>query len=280
MWFPYMISWVCKRSYGDNMDKKKNTIAIMRPRNYLAKSREMAQSMGYEVFEAPMIELTDMKDDMFDTFTDHVLSGKSDYVIFTSANGIDYTLDKVDDRNEFINALNRTKVIAIGPNTKKRLEELDIGVLGVPGVYSSEGLVEYLCPDVKGKIVDTARSAYGSILLIEGLEKCGASVLETQVYTLVRPEGNKQRELIKRAAAGDIAIFAFTSSMMVRNFFSLAEEMGKTDKIKEVMKKSIVAAIGTPTANTIQEYGVETTIKPCKYTFDEMLKTIKEEYFD
>ncbi|MFW5987452.1 MAG: uroporphyrinogen-III synthase [Methanohalophilus sp.] len=262
------------------MDKKSNTIAIMRPRNYLTKSREMAQSMGYEVFEAPMIELADMKDDMFDIFTDHVLSGKSDYVIFTSANGIDYALDKVDNRNEFTNALNRTKVIAIGPNTKKRLEELDIGVLGVPGVYSSEGLVEYLCPDVKGKIVDTARSAYGSILLIEGLEKCGASVLETQVYTLVRPEGDKQRELIKRAAAGDIAIFAFTSSMMVRNFFSLAEEMGKTDDIKEVMKKSIVAAIGTPTANTIQEYGVETTIKPCKYTFDEMLKTIKEEYFN
>jgi uroporphyrinogen-III synthase len=46
------------------------------------------------------------------------------------------------------------------------------------------------------------------------------------------------------------------------------------------MKKSIVAAIGTPTANTIKEYGVETTIKPCKYTFDEMLKTIKDEYFD
>lgn len=227
-----------------------------------------------------MIELKDMEDDMFDTFTDHVLSGKSDYVIFTSANGIDHTLDKVDDRNEFTNSLNRTKVIAIGPNTKKRLEELDIGVLGIPGVYSSEGLVEYLCPDVKGKIVDTARSAYGSILLIEGLEKCGASVLETQVYTLVRPEGDKQRELIKRAASGDIAIFAFTSSMMVRNFFSLAEEMGKTDDIKEVMKKSIVAAIGTPTANTIQEYGVETTIKPCKYTFDEMLKTIKDEYFD
>jgi uroporphyrinogen-III synthase len=261
------------------MDKKSNTIAIMRPRNYLTKSREMAQSMGYEVFEAPMIELADMKDDMFDIFTDHVLSGKSDYVIFTSANGIDYALDKVDDRDEFTKALNRTKVIAIGPNTKKRLEELDIEVLGIPGVYSSEGLVEYLCPDVKGKIVDTARSAYGSILLIEGLEKCGASVLETQVYTLVRPEGDKQRELIKRAAAGGIAIFAFTSSMMVRNFFSLAEEMGKTDDIKEVMKKSIVAAIGTPTANTIQEYGVETTIKPCKYTFDEMLKTIKDEYF-
>ncbi|WP_462272093.1 uroporphyrinogen-III synthase [Methanohalophilus sp.] len=262
------------------MDKKNNTIAIMRPHNYLAKSREMAQSMGYKVFEAPMIELTDMRDDMFDIFTEHVLTGKSDYVIFTSANGIDYTLDKVDDRNEFTNALNGTKVIAIGPNTKKRLEELDVEVLGIPGVYSSEGLVEYLCPDVEGKIVDTARSAYGSILLIEGLEKCGASVLETQVYTLVQPEGDKQRELIKRAAAGDIAIFAFTSSMMVRNFFSLAEEMGKTDDIKEVMKKSIVAAIGTPTANTIQEYGVETTIKPCKYTFDEMLKTIKDEYFD
>ncbi|SES68586.1 uroporphyrinogen-III synthase [Methanococcoides vulcani] len=256
---------------------RKPVIAIMRPQGYMEGSRKLAESFGFEVVAIPMIELEAMKDEYFDTFTENVFSGRSDYVIFTSANGIDFTLEKIAEerRDEFIEALNSTKVIAIGPTTRKQLEKLGIDVMGMPGVYSSEGLVEFLCPDVKDKNIDTARSAYGSILLISGLRECGANVLETKVYTLTMPKGPLQEELITRSLRKEIDVFAFTSSMMVRSFFDQAGSMGAGEQIREVLAESLVAAIGIPTANTLKEYDVEVNVTPDEYTFKEILRVAK-----
>ena len=256
---------------------KKPVIAIMRPEGYVVKSRELAESFGFEVVAIPMIELEDMKDEYFDAFAENVFSGRSDYVIFTSANGIDYTFSKIpaDRHSEFIDALNNTNVIAIGPTTRKQLEGIGIEVMGMPGVYSSEGLVEYLCPDVKGKQIDTARNAYGSTFLISGLRDCGANVLETKVYTLTMPNGALQNELITKSLNGEIDVFAFTSSMMVRSFFDRAGALCADESIREVLANSLVAAIGLPTANTLKEYGVEVNVTPDEYTFKEILRVAK-----
>ncbi|NPE29224.1 uroporphyrinogen-III synthase [Methanococcoides sp. SA1] len=257
---------------------KKPVLAIMRPEGYVVKSREFAESFGFEVVAIPMIEIEGMKDEYFDAFAENIFSGRSDYVIFTSANGIDHTLSKIpeDRHSEFIDALNNTNVVAIGPTTRKQLEGIGIGVMGMPGVYSSEGLVEYLCPDVKGKQIDTARSAYGSFLLISGLRDCGANVLETKVYTLTLPKGALQNELITKSVNGEIDVFAFTSSMMVRSFFDRAEALGAGESIKEVLANSLVAAIGIPTANTLKEFDVEVNVTPDEYTFREILRVAKE----
>ncbi len=259
---------------------KKPVIAIMRPKSYLGESVALAESMGFDPLAVPMIELADMKDEYFDGFVERVLSGVSDYVIFTSANGIDFTLKKItsSDRSRFIDALNSTKVIAIGPTTSKALEELGINVLGMPGVYSSQGLVEFMCPDVEGKIIDTARSFYGSTLLTEGLEKCGAKVHETKVYTLTRPKGKEQEEFIRRVLAGEIDVFAFTSSMMVRNFFEHSVDQDCKNDVISIMNSSLVAAIGTPTAKTIESYGVKVSVTPGKFTFEDILIKVSEKF--
>ncbi|SFM17104.1 uroporphyrinogen-III synthase [Methanolobus profundi] len=257
-------------------DIKKPVLAIMRPKRYLEDSVALAEKMGFEPLAVPMIELADMKDEYFDGFVEHVMSGVSDYVIFTSANGIDFTLSKIEDREGFIDALNATKVIAIGPTTRKALEDLGINVLGMPGVYSSEGLVEFLCPDVKGKVIDTARSFYGSTLLIEGLKECGAEVHETKVYTLTKPEGSAQEDFISRVLAREIDVFAFTSSMMVRNFFEHAVDQSSKKDVIDIMNDSIVAAIGIPTGQTIESYGVNVSVTPGKFTFEDILKKVRE----
>jgi len=257
---------------------KRPVLAIMRPKRYLKDSVELAKDMGFEPLAVPMIELEGMKDEFFDGFVERVMAGKSDYVIFTSANGIDFTLDKIpaDEHEKFIAALNSTKVIAIGPTTRKALDDMGINVLGMPGVYSSEGLVEYLCSDVKGKVIDTARSFYGSTLLIDGLKSCGAEIHETNVYTLTKPDGQEQAEFIRKVLAGEVDVFAFTSSMMVRNFFEHATDQVTKSDVIGIMNKSVVAAIGEPTAQTIESYGVRVSVTPGKFTFEEILKKVMD----
>jgi uroporphyrinogen-III synthase len=258
--------------------EKRPVLAIMRPSVYKEESVKLAGSMGFDTIAVPMIELAGMQDSAFKPFFEHVVRKEADYVIFTSANGLDFTLQKIPYvmRDMFIEALNRTNVIAIGPTTKKALEEKGIKVMGMPGVYSSKGLVEYLGKDVKDKNVDIARSVFGSNMLTEGLARCGANILETKVYSLFKPDGEEQKDLIRSALEGRITAFAFTSSMMVHNFFEVAKEMEAEKDILKVLNESIVAAIGLPTAETLRSYNVNVSVIPEEYTFEEILRKIKD----
>ncbi|MBE0523081.1 MAG: uroporphyrinogen-III synthase [Methanosarcinales archaeon] len=256
-------------------------IAIMRPKRYEAESIHICQAAGFEVISAPLIEILDKKDEYFDGFVKRVLAGQSDIVIFTSANGIDHTLDKITDREEFIQALNRCKTIAIGPKTGEAAQNKGITISFVPQSYSSEGLVKAIAPDVKGKVVDIARSSHGALILVEGLENAGAEVFETQVYEIARPKRNaQQEELIQALIENKVDAIAFTSSMMVKNLFELASEMDVLDKLTKALNfhKLIVAAIGDPTSITLDIYNLQVNIISKEYTFEALINEVQKEF--
>lgn len=271
-----------QRDQGMTVEQEKAKIpvlAIMRPESYREKSEALARDYGFKPMYAPMIKLESLKDEGFEPFVQRVLAGMSDYVVFTSANGVTFTLDKLSEteKEDFVTGLKKTRVIAIGPNTEKELVKIGIDNSFLPADYSSEGIVEALCPEIKGKTVDLARSAFGAKVLIEGLEKCGATVYETHVYTLSIPEGKVQKELIECTLAGEVDAFAFTSSMMVKGFMKHAKGLGAEETIKETLNRAVVGAIGTPTGNTLKKYGVNTHVIPDEFTFEALLKAIKSQ---
>jgi uroporphyrinogen-III synthase len=256
-------------------------IAIMRPVQYETESIHICQAAGFDVISAPMIEILDRKDEYFEGFVERVLAGESDMVIFTSANGIDHTLDKITDREEFIQALNHCKTIAIGPKTREAAQNKGINISFVPQSYSSEGLVQAIAPAVKGKVVDIARSSHGAPILVEGLENAGAHVFETQVYEIARPKRNaEQEELIHALLDGKVDAIAFTSSMMVNNLFEMASEMGVRDKLIKALnsKDLIVAAIGDPTSKTLNIYKLQVNIISKEYTFEALINEVQKEF--
>lgn len=250
-------------------------IAIMRPASYLAESVKLAESLGFETITAPMIDVVDKTDVNFKGFIERIMKGEADYVIFTSANGVEFTLLKLTEPDEFIERLNKMQVVAIGPKTKKALLRNGIHVSIVPASYSSEGLVEQLA-NIEGAVIEIARSSHGAPELVEGLRKKGAIVNETQVYQIISPRDERHAMLMNRAIAGEVDIFAFTSSMMVRNFMALADEMGIKDGLVRIMNEKIAAAIGKPTADTLSGFGVKVKIMPEHYTFEELLRECRE----
>ena len=256
-------------------DDTHKVIAIMRPAGYLVESVRLAKSLGFKTVTAPMIDVVDKKDSNFKGFVNRVMGGESDYVIFTSANGVEFTLLKFIEPEDFIEQLNRTQIIAVGPKTKDKLVAHGIQVDLVPESYSSTGLVESL-NDVSGAVIDIARSSHGAPELVDGLREKGAVVFETQVYEIIRPSDERHTELMEKSVAGEIDIFAFTSSMMARNFMAIAEEMGVKDKVVGIMNEKTVAAIGKPTADTLSGFGVNVKVIPDKYTFDELLLECKK----
>lgn len=255
---------------------KKPVLAIMRPDMHLDLSIALARSHGFDVVAAPMIELKDHRDSNFDGVVQRVLAYKSDIVIFTSANGIVFTLQKIDFPERFIWALNRTCIIAIGSKTKKALEKHDINVSLMPDSYSSKGIAEMLC-EIDGKVIEVVRSLHGDPALIRSLEgHAGAVVHETAVYELVLPLDGRQQRLINDAIAGRIDAFAFTSAMTVRNFMEVARSMDAESGIVDVLNGRIVAAIGPPTAEVLRSYGVKVDVMPERFTFEGMVDALEE----
>ena len=250
-------------------------IAIMRPAGYLAESVKLAASFGFTSITAPMIDVVDRKDANFDGFVNRIMEGEADYVIFTSANGVEFTLLKLKDLDEFIERLNKTQVVAIGPRTRDALLKSGIHVSIVPESYSSEGLVGKLS-GIEGSVIEIARSSHGAPELVKGLLDKGAVVHETQVYQIISPRDERHEALMKRALAGDVDIFAFTSTMMVKNFMALADNMGAKGDIVRIMNEKMVAAIGKPTYDTLEGYGINVKVMPKNYTFEELLLECKK----
>ncbi len=255
------------------MDTK--VIAIMRPSGYIAESVRLAASMGFSTIAAPMIDVMDKNDHEFKGFFDRVMGGESDYVIFTSANGVEFTLLKLKYPEEFIERLNETNVVAIGPRTKDALLKNGIRVSIMPESYSSSGIVEAM-RKIEGASIEIARSSHGAPELVRGLLEKGAVVHETQVYQIISPRDERHEALMKRALAGNVDIFAFTSTMMVRNFMARANEMGVKDEIIRIMNNKMVAAIGKPTRDTLIGCGVNVDVMPERYTFEDMLRECKK----
>jgi uroporphyrinogen-III synthase len=244
---------------------------------HLDSSVALLRSHGFDVIAAPMIELRDNRDSNFDGFVERVLACESDIVIFTSANGIAFMLQKIDDPERFVHALNRTSVVAIGSKTKRALETRGINVSLMPDSYSSKGIAELL-RGTEGKTVEVVRSTHGDPALITELEGSGdgVGVHETAVYKLVLPDDGRQQRMIEDALAGRIDVFAFTSAMTVHNFMTVARSMGAEVGIVDVLCERVVAAIGDPTADVLSGYGVSVDVMPEKFTFRDMIDALQE----
>ncbi|RZN40563.1 MAG: uroporphyrinogen-III synthase, partial [Methanosarcinales archaeon] len=231
---------------------------------------------------APMIELESCHDDRFDGFVERVFAHESDIVVFTSANGIAFTLRKIHDVSGFVDALNRTCVVAIGLKTKKALEEQGITVSMMPDSFSSEGIAEMLgetggAADGKvSRVIEVVRSAHGDPALISSLSRRAAiTVHEAVVYRLVLPDDGRQQRLIQETLDGRIDAFAFTSAMTVHNFMKVARSVNDESGVVNMLNGRVVAAIGPPTAETLQQYGVKVQVVPERFIFKDMLDALE-----
>ena len=182
-----------------------------------------------------------------------------EYVVFTSRTGAELVAAAGWSPGE-------ATVVAIGPKTADALETAGYTVDLVPADYSSTGLVECLADRIDGASVEVARSDHGSPVLLEGLRDAGASVHETVLYRLVRPEGSG--ESAELAAAGDLDAACFTSSLTVEHFLDAADVRGLRAATIVGLNAAVVGVIGDPTRETAESLGIDVDVVPTEATFE------------
>jgi uroporphyrinogen III methyltransferase/synthase len=254
------------------------TVVITRAKSQAGDFVAELENYGANVIVCPTIEITDPESyARLDEAIDHLYG--YDWLIFTSANGVDYFLRRFAATNHEIHELDALKVCAIGDATAERLRTEKIHVDLVPSQFKAEGIFAALeqfvgGPDgLHGLNFLIPRAAVARDYLPNALEAVGARVDVVTAYRTIIPDQLDRGRLAAMLAGGADCI-AFTSSSTVRNLARLFD----TVDLGKILSKTAVACIGDITASTASEYGLSPEIQPDEYTIPALAEAIAEHF--
>jgi len=231
-------------------------IVITRAREQAGTLALRLRALGADAVELPSIEIRPTED--YSALDSAIANlGVYDWLIFTSANGVRFFLDRLDRSPHDLRAI-RGRIAAIGPATKAALEALHLKVDRIGVEFVAEGLLDALSSEnMSGKRILLARAAVARDTLPTGQRARGAKVDVAAAYRTVAPENlaDRARELLTGPHKADW--ITFTSSSTVEN---LVAAIGP-----EMLAGIPVASIGPVTSATARKLGIHVTVEASQF---------------
>ena len=254
------------------------TVVVTRAASQAGEFVAELESYGAKVIVCPTIEIAEPESyERLDEAIDHLYG--YDWLIFTSANAIDFFLRRLNTRGVKVEELDEIKVCAIGQASADKLRDAQVHVDVVPTHAKAEGVFAALSEfaggneQLRGLNVLIPRAAVGRDYLPKSLEEAGARVDVVTAYRTVIPE-NLDRGRLSAMLAGSADCIAFTSSSTVKNLALLFD----THDLSKVLAGLNVACIGDVTATTAADYGLEVQIQPAESTVRALARAIADHY--
>jgi len=232
-------------------------------------SGEMTRSLGAlgaEVVPCPTIEI---KEPSSWSQLDRALIHLSwyDWLVFTSANGVEYFLGRMDALGHGRAELESHRICAVGRKTAEKLESENIVVDLTPELFTAEALAEEFA-----ERFGMRQRLYGSRMLLPAsrttrdvirpaMEKLGVYVEVVEAYRTVTPaaKGENVARLFRDSEADYIV---FTSPSTVSNLAAILE----ADYLAPHLANTRVACIGPVTAEAARSHGLTVHIQPEEHT--------------
>ncbi|MGB8771849.1 MAG: uroporphyrinogen-III synthase [Candidatus Korobacteraceae bacterium] len=237
------------------------------------------RQLGCEVIEIPFIEIRKPTSyTPLDTSLRNLAT--YDWLILTSVNGVDALFERLTKKNFKPSALAHLKIAAIGPATRKAIEQHGLQVAVTPKEYVAESVVAALRRRAKGKRVLLVRAKVARDVIPHELRRAGAQVDVVEAYETVAPKLSKTRLHAALASkAGRPHAITFTSSSTVRNFVELLRLRSARAVLKKRARHHGVhtASIGPVTSATLREFGLPVDIEAKEYTIPGLVTAIVRE---
>jgi uroporphyrinogen-III synthase len=190
-----------------------------------------------------------------------------DWLILTSVNGVESLATRMKRLSIPTKQLRGIRIAAIGPATRKALEDRSVRVDVMPREYVAEAVVKALRRRVRGQRVLLVRAAIARDVLPRQLRQAGARVEVVPAYKTVVPRGSaaRVRALLKDPRRRPDFI-TFTSSSTARNFAAMVRG-SRLDGIR-------LASIGPVTSATLRAVGLRVDVAAKTYTVDGLVKAM------
>jgi len=232
-------------------------------------SGEMTSSLGAlgaEIIPCPTIEIKEPSSwEQLDRALIHL--SWYDWLVFTSVNGVEYFLGRMDALGHGRAELEFHRICAVGRKTAEKLESENVVVDLTPERFTAEALVEEFTAHF-----GVHQRLYGSRMLLPAsrttrdvirpaMEKIGVYVEVVEAYQTVAPaaKGETVARLFRDAEADYIV---FTSPSTVANLAAILE----TDHLAPHLANTRVACIGPVTAEAARSHGLTVHIQPEEHT--------------
>ena len=272
-----------KRLKSTNRPLKGVRVLVGRARHQAGSLSAELRKRGAEVLEIPFIEIRRPRS--FRALDSALKNLETyDWLILTSVNGVEARWNRIEK------AMRRTtrpgstssrkssralapglRIAAIGPATKKAIEQRGIKVNVMPKEYIAESVVRSLKGKVKGKRVLLVRAKVARDVIPRELSKAGAHVDVVEAYETVVPEGSRRRlQAALKNPNKRPSVVTFTSSSTVRNFVELLGRRRKSRLLDGVQ----MASIGPVTSATLREQGLPVDIAAREFTIPGLIAAI------
>jgi uroporphyrinogen III methyltransferase/synthase len=242
-------------------------VVVTRARGQAEALASRLHALGADTVELPAIEIQPAAN--YGPLDEAIANLSSyDWLIFTSANGVRFFLERLDRSGADWRSL-RAKICAIGPATRAAIQSLHLKVDLMGKEYVAESLVEaFASHDLARQRVLLPRAAVARDLVPAELGRRGARVDVVEAYRTGIPEDARARAAEIFCAQRKPDWITFTSSSTVRNFAQVAPA-NALDGVK-------VASIGPVTSETARRCGIQVTAEARVYTTDGVVEAILE----
>jgi uroporphyrinogen III methyltransferase/synthase len=240
-------------------------IVVTRAREQADTLSARLRALGAEAIELPTIEIRPAAD--YAPLDNAIAQLESyDWLIFTSANGVRFFLDRLDRSAVDLRSL-RAHLCAIGPATRTAIESLHLKVDVMGKEYVAEGLLEaFAAHDLAGKRVLLPRAAVARDLVPDELTRRGAHVDVVEAYRTMAPEDAARRAAEVFGAPHKPDCITFTSSSTVQNFVNLAGAAA-LEGVK-------VVSIGPITSRTARDLGIHIAAEAKVFTTEGLVEAV------
>ncbi|MEO5896292.1 MAG: uroporphyrinogen-III C-methyltransferase [Vicinamibacterales bacterium] len=260
----------------DNRPLFGRRIVVTRSREQAGELIEMLEERGAIAITAPTIRIAPPHDDAALREACATVS-TFDWIVFTSANAVDRLIAELLATGD-VRDLKGVRICTVGPSTASRFQRYGIRVDLTPAEYRGEALLDALTaagPLAKKKFL-LPRADIAREVLADELREAGADVTEVVAYrtTLAEPERGPDQDIYGMLLEGKIDAVTFTSASTVRNFVQIYGE----DQAADLLRGTVVAAIGPVTAEAAQQLGITTTVMPERYTIPDLVDALVEHF--
>ncbi|MCS7147661.1 MAG: uroporphyrinogen-III synthase [Geminocystis sp.] len=254
------------------------TVLITRAADSNATFRQLLESLGAQVLEMPALEI--IPPSSWQALDNNIQNLESfDWLIFTSANGVQYLFQRLDVLGKNIRQFSHLKIAVVGKKTAQFLSHYGISPHFVPPDFIADSLASHFPEQLQGKKILLPRvETGGRDLLVQQLTQKGATVVEVAAYQSVCPE--KMDDTVWKAFVNKtIDVITFASSKTVRNFHQILSQTLQHHphyNLPSLLQPVIIASIGPQTSATCREVLGRVDVEAKEYTLEGLAQSLTE----
>ncbi|MDJ0555545.1 MAG: uroporphyrinogen-III C-methyltransferase [Microcoleaceae cyanobacterium MO_207.B10] len=248
------------------------TILVTRSAGQSSKFSDRLQKEGAKVIEMPALVITPPSSwhDL-----DQAISNINnfDWLVLTSANGVDYFFERLTEKGQDSRALVGVKIAVVGKKTAESLRSRGLSPDFIPPNFVADSLVANFPEKLSGKKVLFPRvETGGREILVSELNEQGSEVIEVAAYESSCPE-NIVPEALLALQNHQIDILTFASSKTVKNFCYLIRE-NQQELPENWLDDICIASIGPQTSQSCQSFLGRVDVEAQEYTLDGLIEVI------